>query len=139
MLQRAVLIVALLAPSIVHPEELFRWRDARGRLHYSNDPQSIPEGATPVTRRIGEIGGEPVGAAVEPPPPAVAPEPPVSSPWAHRDDCLDDLGLLAFPHRPVDLDRRSWFDVDQACGRQWDVESWLRGATTVLERRKVGL
>jgi hypothetical protein len=47
--------------------------------------------------------------------------------------------LLAFPDRSVDLNRRDWFAVDYLCGKQHDLEGWLRDATTALELRKVGL
>ena len=59
--------------------------------------------------------------------------------WKADTGCVRELGLMALPHRPVDLDRRHWFDVDFVCGRQGDIEGWLRDATTTLELRKIGL
>jgi len=137
-----MLAVALLVvPAVARSEDVFKWRDARGRLHYSNDQARVPEGARPVTRRIGEIGGTPVGEVARPVESERPAAPPALrvAPWTATSSCVDGLGLFALPGRSVDLDRRSWFDVDRACGRQWDVESWLRGATTVLELRKIGL
>ena len=58
--------------------------------------------------------------------------------FAPASNCVADLGLGALPHRAVDLDRRYWFDVEQMCGQQHDIEGWLRRATTDLELRKIG-
>ena len=133
MIIRAILTAALLLPIAAHAEDMFRWRDARGRIHYSNDTERVPAGAKPVTKQLGEIGGTPIGEAVEPgkfeaPRAAFVPS----------AGCVRDLGLYALPHRSVDLDRRYWFDVEQACGPQHDIEGGLRRASTDLELRKIG-
>jgi len=140
MITRAILTLALLLPVAAQAEDMFRWRDARGRIHYSNDTEKIPAGAQVVTRKLGEIGGEPIGGVVEAPEPAEAPAPeaPGAPRWRMEAGCVSDLGLLALPDRAVDLDRRGWFDVDRICGRQHDIEAWLRSVTTTLELRKIG-
>jgi hypothetical protein len=140
MITRAILTLALVFPVAARAEDMFKWRDAQGRVHYSNDTEKVPAGAEVVTRKLGEIGGEPIGEVVAAQAPAYAPEAeaPRRPRWKVEAGCVSDLGLLALPHRAVDLDRRGWFDVDQLCGQQPDIESWLRSATTTLELRKIG-
>ena len=135
MVTRAILALALLLPVAAHAEDMLKWRDARGRLHYSNDTEKAPSGAQPVTRQIGEIGGAPIGEAVAAPEGARA----ARAEFPGGEGCVRALGLDALPHRAVDLDRRAWFQIDQGCGRQTDIESWLRDASTTLELRKIGL
>jgi hypothetical protein len=125
--------VALLLPLTAHAEDMFRWRDARGRVHYSNDTEKVPAGAQPVTKQLGVIGGEPIGEAI---PASEGHYKPAN--FGPASNCVADLGLGALPNRAVDLDRRYWFDVEQFCGPQHDIEGWLRRATTDLELRKIG-
>jgi hypothetical protein len=138
MITRGILVLALLLPVAAKAEDMFRWRDARGRIHYSNDTEKVPQGAAPVAKQLGHIGGDPIGEAIEPPADeGRAPAAP-SARFAPPRSCVDDLGLLALPHLPVDLDRRYWYDVDSLCGPQHDIEGWLRRASTDLELRKIG-
>lgn len=141
MFTRVVLTLALVLPIAAHAEDMFRWRDARGRIHYSNDTEKVPQGAQVVTKKLGEIGGEPIGEAMAAPAPGAgtAAAPHRMPMWNGGESCVHDLGLLALPHRAVDLDRRHWFDVDYLCGHQRDIEGWLRDASTTLELRKIGL
>ncbi len=136
MFTRVLLSVALLLPIAAHAEDMYRWRDAKGRLHYSNDTEKVPAGSQVVTKQLGHIGGQPIGEAMEAPAPR---ERTVEPGWVPTTSCVGDMGLFALPHRSVDLDRRGWFEVDRACGRQHDIEAWLRDATTALELRKIGL
>jgi hypothetical protein len=133
MIIRAILTLALLAPVVAHADDMFKWRDARGRVHYSNDTEKVPSGAQPVTRQLGFIGGTPIGEAV---PPSETKYKPANFP--STGDCVRNLGLFAFPDLPVDLDRRGWFDVEQVCGPQGDIEAWLRRASIDLDMRKIG-
>jgi hypothetical protein len=133
MVTRAILTLALLAPVVAHADDMFRWRDARGRVHYSNDTEKVPAGAQPVTRQIGVIGGAPIGEAI---PQSEGKYKPAN--FESRNDCVRNLGLFAFPHLSVDLDRRYWFDVEQICGQQHDIEGWLRRSSIDLEMRKIG-
>jgi hypothetical protein len=133
MIIRSILTLALLAPVVAHADDMFRWRDARGRVHYSNDTEKVPAGAHAVTKQLGVIGGTPIGEAI---PPSEGHYKPAN--FAPRGSCVGDLGLQSLPHRAVDLDRRYWFDVEQMCGHQHDIEGWLRRATTELELRKIG-
>jgi len=141
MITRAILTLALLLPVAAHAEDMFKWRDARGRIHYSNDTEKVPAGAQVVSRKLGEIGGAPIGEAMAAPAetatPAAARRP--APRWEAETSCVRELGLWALPHRSVDLDRRDWFGVDYVCGQQHDIESWLRSASTTLELRKIGL
>jgi len=50
MFTRAILTVALLLPLAAHAEDMFKWRDARGRIHYSNDTEKVPAGSEIVTK-----------------------------------------------------------------------------------------
>jgi hypothetical protein len=133
MVIRAILTLALLVPVAAHADDMFRWRDARGRVHYSNDSEKVPAGARPVTRQLGFIGGTPIGEAIAPSEGHYKP-----ANFEPTTSCVGNQGLFALPNRAVDLDRRSWFDVEQLCGRQNDIEGWLRRATTDLELRKIG-
>ncbi len=141
MFTRAILTLVLALPIAAHAEDMFRWRDARGRIHYSNDTEKVPQGAQVVSKKLGEIGGAPIGEAM----PAPAPSGEMAAAtrrmptWRPGRRCVGDLGLFALPHRSVDLDRRDWFGVDYVCGPQHDLEGWLRDATTTLELRKIGL
>jgi len=142
MFTRAILTVALLLPLAAHAEDMFKWRDARGRIHYSNDTEKVPAGSEIVTKQLGHIGGEPVGEAyTEPVAPAGQPAARIVTPrWGTQGGgCLRQLGYWAFPHSSVDLDRPYWYSVDSICGQQHDFEGWLRGAAFQLEMRKVGL
>jgi hypothetical protein len=141
MFTRAILVLALSVPAAAIAEDMYRWRDARGRVHYSNDTEKVPEGAVAVTKQLGHIGGDPIGEAVQAPAlqdEAGAEQSPPAR-WTASAGCVADLGLIALPHRAVDFDRRDWFDVDRTCGPQHDVEGWLRRASTRLELRKIGL
>jgi hypothetical protein len=133
MVIRAILTLALLVPVVARADDMFRWRDARGRVHYSNDTEKVPAGAQAVTRQLGVIGGTPIGEVI---PPSEGHYKPAN--FQARGSCVGDLGLFSLPHRAVDLDRRYWFDVEQVCGHQHDIEGWLRRATTDLELRKIG-
>ena len=133
MVTRTILTLALLMPMVAHADDMFRWRDARGRVHYSNDTEKVPAGAQPVTKQLGVIGGTPIGEAI---PPSEGKYKPAS--FAPRTNCVAGLGLFAFPNLSVDLDRRGWFDVEQVCGPQHDIEGWLRRASIDLEMRKIG-
>jgi hypothetical protein len=139
MITRAILVTALLLPIAAHAEDMFRWRDARGRLHYSNDTEKVPQGAQVVTKRLGEIGGEPIGAAVAPEPAAERPSPSAQTSWNLTPPCPLFQGLWALPDRAVDFNHRDFFDVDAVCGPQHDIEGWLRRASSQLAMREIGL
>ena len=49
MFTRAILTVALMLPLAAHAEDMFKWRDARGRTHYGNDSEKVPAGAEVAT------------------------------------------------------------------------------------------
>lgn len=140
MATRAILALALLLPATVHADDMLRWRDARGRLHYSNDTERTPPGAKPIVTTLGEIGGAPIGPPVEP---ALAegrtPAPREAGFRTAQTGCVRRLAPSLLSNRTVvDLDRPDWYWVDGACGRQHDLEAWLRQAQTTLELRAIG-
>jgi hypothetical protein len=139
MIKGALLVLALVLPAVVHADDMFRWRDAKGRVHYSNDPEKIPQGAAPIRTKLGEIGGEPIGPAMAPPAEPRKPAAPEAAAFGAPFSCARHAGLWALPHRSVDLDRPDWYYLDAACGQQRDIEGWLRDAATTLELRKIGL
>jgi len=141
MITRAILTMALMLPLAAHAEDMFKWRDARGRTHYGNDSEKVPAGAEVVTKQLGHLGGEPVGEAYTAPaaPAGQAGARIVTPRWEVQTGCLRRLGYFAFPHSSVDLDRPYWYMVDDICGQQHDIEGWLRRAAFNLEFRKVGL
>lgn len=56
MLRSIVLTVALLGlPGLAGAEEVYRWRDAGGGLHYGNVTGLAPADAEPVTTTIGRL------------------------------------------------------------------------------------
>ena len=141
MVMRAILTLALLLPIAAHAEDMFRWRDARGRIHYSNDTEKVPAGSAVVTKQLGHIGGEPIGEAIESIP-TVESRGGSSTQvgWPTQGpSCIADEGFFALPHRSVDFDRPYWYALDRVCGPQNDIEGWLRRAATALELRKIGL
>jgi hypothetical protein len=42
----------VVAPVVGHSEDVWRWQDSQGKVHYSNVPGTAPEGATQVKTRI---------------------------------------------------------------------------------------
>jgi hypothetical protein len=133
--------MALALPAVaLADDEMFKWRDARGRVHYSNDSAKIPQGARPVAKQLGHIGGEPVGSVVAPMDASAAPAfPRTVARFERTGGCIRSYDPWALPHRGVDLDRRNWYGIDLACGPQRDVEGWLRDAALTLEFRRIGM
>src|SRR5579885_2654566 len=55
---KTLLFLAILSvPALVHAD-VWRWRDARGQLHYSNVSEHVPPHATVVTGAIGTLASE---------------------------------------------------------------------------------
>jgi hypothetical protein len=56
---RAILITlaALTVPVLAGAEDVWRWRDAAGQLHYSNVRGRVPDSAERVQRSIGVLTG----------------------------------------------------------------------------------
>src|SRR5207249_4493318 len=77
-MMRAVLAAAVLLPTLSLADEVWRWRDPSGRLHYSNVLARAPRYAEPVTTEIGHASWPPVSAktvATRPGPRAALGEP----------------------------------------------------------------
>ena len=63
---RLLFMVAILTlPRLAAAEEMWRWQDATGRIHYSNVAGHIPDNAVPVSGRIGIIAGPVAGPVVK--------------------------------------------------------------------------
>src|SRR5437660_1033632 len=60
----AVLLV--LVPALVHAEDVWRWKDAKGTLHYSNRAADAPPDATIVNTRLTIEATRLPGAEAEP-------------------------------------------------------------------------
>jgi hypothetical protein len=84
MLRFVVLAAALVTlPALAGAEEVWRWRDSSGQLHYSNVPGNVPSYAEPLRTKLGRMSGtvrsEPVAPA-----PRVRPEPEAAAPRARH-------------------------------------------------------
>jgi len=55
---RVLLILALALPVLAQAEDMWRWRDSSGRIHYSNVAEHVPPGAAQMpTKSIGYLEG----------------------------------------------------------------------------------
>ena len=55
---RALLILALALPVLAQAEDVWRWTDSSGRIHYSNVAEHVPQGAAQMaTGKIGYLEG----------------------------------------------------------------------------------
>ena len=66
MLRFVLVLVALWLPGLAGAEEMWRWRDAGGSLHYSNVQANVPPGAVPVRTRLGTLQGTPAPVPTAP-------------------------------------------------------------------------
>ena len=68
MRQLLIALTLALAPALVHADDVYRWQDENGVLHYSNVAALVPTGAdvvtTPITLEVARMPGR----AEEPPP-----------------------------------------------------------------------
>jgi len=55
MMRVAVLVTALMLPALAMADEVWRWKDTSGRLHYSNVPGHVPAYADRLRRDIGHL------------------------------------------------------------------------------------
>src|SRR5436190_1424959 len=81
-MMRVVLAAAVLLPTLSLADEVWRWRDPSGRLHYSNVRARAPRYAEPVTTEIGHASWPPVSAktvATRPGPSPQLPREPAAS------------------------------------------------------------
>jgi hypothetical protein len=62
MIRVAFLAVALMVPALAQADQVWRWQDAAGRLHYSNVPERVPPYAEPVRTTIGRLALPPIEA-----------------------------------------------------------------------------
>lgn len=143
----AVLLALLGLPALAHAEDMWKWRDARGRLHYSNVQESAPPQARKVAREIGLIGGEIIGPAATFEHPGEAPAAPtVPSPTQRQRSRTEQLAGIA---RYADVT-----PFGPTCGSPWLVgqplcpayqaddavaaQLWLYNAQTQLLMRRWG-
>lgn len=64
MIRFSFLMIALFAIPAYAGSDVWRWRDAKGQLHYSNIEEKVPASAEVVRTQIGQVTG-----------PALVPEP----------------------------------------------------------------
>jgi hypothetical protein len=92
-------LCVLAAPALVHAEEMYRWRDADGSLHYTNIERNAPSSATAIETQIVVEADHMPGAELEhavveevggTPPAPTAPAPAVSAPLPTRSGFLPD-------------------------------------------------
>ena len=55
MIRVAVLIAALALPALCRADQVWRWEDSAGHLHYSNIPAHVPSYAEPLRGTIGTV------------------------------------------------------------------------------------
>ena len=85
-MMRVVLAAAVLLPTLSLADEVWRWRDPSGGLHYSNVRARAPRYAEPVTTEIGHASWPPVSAktvAIRPGPRAALGEPRLAFRFRH--------------------------------------------------------
>ena len=68
MVRFSLLIAALGFSAVASAQSVYRWQDSAGEIHYTDDPTTIPKGATAVATE-----GEPISE--------MGPPPPVPKPW----------------------------------------------------------
>jgi hypothetical protein len=56
-MKKLLLLAMLCAPALAHAD-VWRWRDARGRLHYSNVSEHVPPHATVLKGAIGTLASD---------------------------------------------------------------------------------
>jgi hypothetical protein len=59
MLRFVLAVLALGLPAVSGAEEMWRWRDTTGGLHYSNVRSNVPSDAVPVRTQLGTLRGTP--------------------------------------------------------------------------------
>ena len=62
MIRVAVLVAALALPALCRADQVWRWEDSAGRLHYSNVAAHVPSYAEPLSGTIGTVRMQPLPA-----------------------------------------------------------------------------
>jgi hypothetical protein len=60
MIRVAVLVAALALPAVCRADQVWRWEDSAGRLHYSNVAARVPPHAEPLRGTIGTVRMQPL-------------------------------------------------------------------------------
>lgn len=76
------LLLALACGSAAHAQQIYRWVDGKGEVHYTNDPASIPKGVKATPTEGADLsmvvhsgdGAEPAAQRAEPPPSSPSPQ-----------------------------------------------------------------
>jgi hypothetical protein len=55
MIRVAVLVAVLVLPALCRADQVWRWEDSAGQLHYSNIPAHVPSYAEPLRGSIGVV------------------------------------------------------------------------------------
>ena len=123
-MMRVVLAAAVLLPTLSLADEVWRWRDPSGRLHYSNVRARAPRYAEPVTTEIGHASWPPVSAktvATRPGPRAALGEPRLAFRHPTRTRGCWSFGYLSVvlnnPHELADQVKQA--SVLDALGVPW--------------------
>jgi hypothetical protein len=62
MIRVAVLVAVLALPALCRADQVWRWQDSAGRLHYSNVRAHVPSYAEPLSGTIGTVRMHPLPA-----------------------------------------------------------------------------
>ena len=55
MIRVVALVAALALPALCCADQVWRWEDSAGRVHYSNIPEHVPAYAVPLSATIGTV------------------------------------------------------------------------------------
>jgi hypothetical protein len=145
----AVLLVLAVLPALASAEDIWRWKDAKGTLHYSNQADAVPPGATrvdtPIVIEASHLPGAPDlvidrGTVSEAPAPRSEARPParphrIYTEQRLRFDCFAGGVLFAggWSH-PDDI-----ANVGNCLPYLLGPEAWLNGARAELALRENGI
>src|SRR5262245_21060330 len=87
MIRVAVLVAALALPVVCRADQVWRWEDSAGRLHYSNVPANGPSYAEPLRGTIGSVRMQPLPATAPTERVRTMPAPEPTSMAPHRGHC----------------------------------------------------
>jgi len=140
-------VLILTLPALARAEDtMWKWRDARGRLHYSNVQDEVPQGAETVTKTIGIVEPEP--AATEGPSGAdlarierIRTERAIRRQLTEIDDYKKMIRAQQY-WRLLALYPNSWILSDWMVTDRWmaleRTQEWLNRALDQLDRRQAG-
>jgi hypothetical protein len=127
MIRVAVLVATLALPALCRADQIWRWEDSAGRLHYSNVRAHVPSYAEPLSGTIGTVKMQPLPQTtpMERVRPLPAPQPTSMAPHRgyHRYDARGccgygyPFGLVLNSTDPSELVKQA--SVLDALGFRW--------------------